>query len=95
MPAQRCECNKYPCIIQLKMVKMVHSVLCERKVKVLVDQSHPALCNAMDCSPPGSPVHGVLQARILEWVAISFSRGSSLPRDWTQVSCIAGRFFII
>ena len=95
MPTQRCECNKYPCIIQLKMVKMVHSVLCERKVKVLVDQSHPALCNALDCSPPGSSVHGVLQARILEWVAISFSRGSSLPRDWTQVSCIAGRFFII
>ena len=50
----------------------------------------------MDCSPPGSLVHGVLQARILEWVAISFSRGSSRPRDWTHVSCIsciAGRFF--
>ena len=47
----------------------------------------------MDCSLPGSPVHGILQARILEWVAISFSRGSSQPRDWTQVSCIAGRCF--
>ena len=46
----------------------------------------------MDCSPPGSSVHGILQARILEWVAISFSRGSSWPRNWTQVSCIAGRF---
>ena len=49
----------------------------------------------MDCSPPGSSVHGILQARILEWVAIPFSRGSSWPRDWTCVSCIAGRFFTI
>ena len=47
----------------------------------------------MDCSPSGSSVHGIFQARLLEWVAISFSRGSSWPRDWTQVSCIAGRFF--
>ena len=45
------------------------------------------------CSPPGSSVHGIFQARILEWVAISFSRGSSRPRDWTRVSCIAGEFF--
>ena len=43
-------------------------------------------CNAMDCSPPSSSVHGIFQARILEWVAISFSRGSSWLRDWTQVS---------
>ena len=42
----------------------------------------------MDCIPPGSSVHGILQARILEWVAISFSGGSSQPRDQTQVSCI-------
>ena len=48
----------------------------------------------MDCSPPGSSVHGILQARILEWVAMSSSRGSSWPRDWTQVSCIAGRFLL-
>ena len=45
------------------------------------------LCNPMDCSPSGSSVHGILQVRILEWVAISFPRGSSLPRDWTRVSC--------
>ena len=51
------------------------------------------VCDPMDCSPPGSPVHGILQARILEWVAIAFSRGSSRPRDQTQVSCIAGRRF--
>ena len=58
-----------------------------------VAQSCPTLCDPMDCSPEGSSVHGVLQARILEWVAISFSRGSSRPRDWTQVACIAGRRF--
>jgi len=44
----------------------------------------------MDCSPPGSSVHGILQARILEWVAIPFSRASSQPRDQIWVSCIAG-----
>ena len=55
----------------------------------------PVICNPMDCSPPGSSVHGILQARILEWVAISFSKGSSQPRDRTQVSCTAGRFFTI
>ena len=49
----------------------------------------------MDCSLPGSSVHGILQARILEWVAIPFSTGSSWPRDWTWVSCIAGRFFTV
>ena len=47
----------------------------------------------MDCSPPGSSVHEIFQTRILEWVAISFSRGSSQPRDQTQVFCTAGRFF--
>ena len=49
----------------------------------------------MDCSPPGSSVHGILQARILEWLVISSSRGSFQPRDWTLVSCITGRFFTI
>ena len=50
----------------------------------------------LGCSPPGSSVHGIFQARILEWVVISFSRGSSWPKDWTHISCIsctAGRFF--
>ena len=54
--------------------------------KVLVHQLWPTLCNPMDCSPPGSSVHRILQARILEWVAISFSRGSSKPRNQTRVS---------
>ena len=49
----------------------------------------------MNCSQPGSCVHGILQARILEWVAIPFSRGSSWPRDGTLVSCIAGRLFTV
>ena len=49
------------------------------------------LCNPVDCSLPGSSVHEIFQARVLEWVAISFSRGSSWPREWTQVSRIAGR----
>ena len=53
----------------------------------------PTLCDSVDYSPPGSSVHGILQARILEWVAISFSKGSSQPRDQTQVSRIAGRCF--
>ena len=59
----------------------------------LVAQLCPTLCDPMDCSPPGSSVHGILQSRILEWVAMPSSRGSSQPRDWTQVSCIAGKFF--
>ena len=60
---------------------------------VWVPQSCPTLCNPMECNLPDSSVHGILQARILEWVAIPFSMGSSWPRDRTWVSCIAGRFF--
>ena len=67
----------------------------ESEKKVLVLQTCPTLCDPMDCNPPGSSVHGILQARILEWVAIPFSRGSSRPGDRTWVSCIAGRFFTI
>ena len=62
-------------------------------VWVLDAQLCPTLCNPMDWSPPGSSVHGILQGRILEWVAISFSRGSPQPKDRTQVFCTAGRFF--
>ena len=54
---------------------------------VLITQLCPTLWDPMDSSSPGSPVHGILQARILEWVAIHFSRGSSRPRNLTQVSC--------
>ena len=58
-----------------------------------VVQSCPTLCDPVDSSPPGSSVHGILQARILEWVAISFFREASWLRDRTQVSRIAGRRF--
>ena len=56
---------------------------------VSVTQSCPTLCDPVDYSPPGSSVHGILQAGILVWVAISFSRGSSWPRDQTHVSCVS------
>ena len=65
----------------------------EEKVKVLATPSSLTLCHAMDCSPSGSSVQGILQARILVWVAILSSRESSWPRDQTWVSCIAGRLF--
>ena len=64
------------------------SIFCIKKVKVKVAQLCPTLCDPMDYK-----VHGILQARILEWVAFPFSRRSSQPMDWTQVACIAGRFF--
>ena len=60
-----------------------------------VAQSCPTLCDPMDCSLSGSSVHGIFQARVLQWIAISFSRGSSRPRNQTQVSCIAGRCFTV
>ena len=58
-----------------------------------VAQSCPTLCDPVDCSLPGFSIHGILQARILEWVTISFSRGSSRPGDRTWVSHIVGRHF--
>ena len=66
---------------------------------VCVCVSHSVLSDSdsdpIDCSMPGSSVYGILQARILEWVAISFSRGSSQPRDGNWVSCIADRFLTV
>ena len=53
------------------------------------------LCDLMDCSLPGFSVHGIFQTRVPEWVAFSFSRGSSRPRDQTQISCIVGRHFTL
>ena len=58
-----------------------------------VAQLCPTLCDPMKCNLPGFSIQGIFQARVLEWVAISFSRGSSRPRGWTQVSCIVGRSF--
>ena len=60
-----------------------------------VTQSRPTFCDPMDCSLPGSSVHGIFQVGTLEWGAIAFSRRSSWPRDWTQVFCIVGRCFTI
>ena len=64
-------------------------------VCVLVAQSCPTLCDLMVYSLPGFSVHGILQARILEWDTISFSREPSWPRDWIRTSCIAGGFFTV
>jgi len=69
--------------------------LCLLHACVSVTHSCLSLCNPMDCSPPGSSVHGIFQARIPEWVAISFFRGSSRSRDRTWVSYIAGGFFTL
>ena len=60
-----------------------------------VAQSCRTFCNPMDCSPPGSSIHGIFQGRVLEWVAISFSRESSWPKDQTRVSIIVGRCFTV
>ena len=67
---------------------------CQLKVQVMHAQSLqlcPTLCSPMDHSPPGSSVHGVLQARILEWIVISYSRGSSWSRNWTRLSYVSCR----
>ena len=60
-----------------------------------VTQSCPIICDPVNCSLPGFSIHGIFQAKVLEWVAISFSSGSSQPRDQTQVSRIVGRHFTI
>ena len=75
------------------VISQLYDLLAMRKVKVLVSASDSLW--PMDYSPPGSFVYGILQARILEWVAIPFSRESSCPRDWNHVSHIASRFFTI
>ena len=78
--------------ISLELGRMVQG---EVKMKVLVTQSCPTLCDPTDCSLPGSSVHGIFWAKILEWVAIPSSRGSSWPRDQNWVSWNAGRFFTV
>ena len=84
--------NVHACFYPIFDLSHRHQVI---SLCMLVAQSCPTLCNLMDCSPPGSSVHGILQARILEWIAILSSRGFSWPRDWTLVSCIAVRFFTL
>ena len=75
-------------IITKQVLIILGEILICCKVNVKVTQSCPTLCDSTD-----NTVHGILQARILEWVAVPFSRGSSQPRDRMQVSCIAGKFF--
>ena len=79
--------NVYYPVKSLKVtsqMKLSFKVMC-----VLCAQLCPALWDPMNCSPPGSSVHGVFQARVLEWVAISYSRGSSWSKDQTRVSCVS------
>ena len=85
--------EKAQLIIPLRSHHIIITGLCCLPAKLL--QSCPTLCNPMDCSPPGSSVHGILHARVLEWVALPSSKGSSWPRVWTWVSCIASRLFTI
>ena len=78
-----------------KVMSLLFNTLSESENESEVTQLCPTLCDPMNCSLPGFSLHGIVQARVLEWVAISFSRGSSQPRDWTRVSCIAGRCFTL
>ena len=71
------------------------SVFKEEESESEVARSCPTVFDPMDCSLPGSSVHGIFQARVLEWVAISFSRGSSQPRDRSRVSLAVGRCFTV
>ena len=80
---------EHKCWMECKLMKVLKESESE------VAWSCLTLCNPVDCGPPGSSVHGILQARILEWVAISFSRGSFWPRVQTQVSHIASRCFTL
>ena len=84
-------CNSSLCVLCIEccLTAALASTHC---CYVLISKSCPTLCDCMDCSPPGSSIHGILQARILGWVAIPFSRGSSQPTDRTWVFCIAGIF---
>ena len=89
-------CNIFSHFVDCLFILLMVSFAECSKVNVLAAQLCLTLCNPMDfCSPAGSSVHGILQARILQWVAISFSRGSSWSRDQTLVSLIAGKFFTI
>ena len=87
--------NYFSKLVILVLQSSNNTVLCMLGVgmAVLGAQSWPTLWDPMDCSSPGSSIHGILQVRMLEWVAIPFSRGSCPPRNPSWVSCTAGRFF--
>ena len=89
--------HTYTCLCMYLYTHMhthVSMYVCTQTLPICA-QACPTLCDPVDCSLPGCSVHGILQAIILEWVAVSFSRVSSQLRDGTQVSCIAGRFFTV
>ena len=88
-------CGKRGILILVSFEKQLLSTVKHMILCVVVTESCPPLCDSMEYSPPGSSVHGIVQARILEWVAITFSRGSSQPRDQIHISCIEDRFFTI
>ena len=81
--------------MQFQCIWNNHNAHCMKESESEVAQLCPIHCDSMNGSLPGSAVHGIFQARILEWAAISFSRGSSQPRDRTRVSCFADRCFTV
>ena len=88
--------NRLGKLINLMGFRRIKKADCFNEIQFSsVAQSCLTLCDPMDCSLPGSSIRGILRARVLEWVAISFSRRSSQPRDQTQVSCIVARCFTI
>ena len=86
--------QNYFCL-QLCQIFFIYFGGCNCESESEVAQSCLTLCNPMDCSLPGAFIHGIFQAKILEWVATSFSRRSSWPKDWTQVSRIVGTCFTV
>ena len=85
----------FPSLLGIEMIALVHYTFHDMKSESEVAQSCPTLCDPMDGSLPRSSVHGIFQARVLEWVTISLSRGSSQPRDWPWVSRLVGRCFAV
>ena len=85
---------EFPALPEIKETFIYFAIIYDESESEVV-QSCPTLCDPMDCSLPGSSLHGIFQAIVLEWIAISFSRGSSRPRDRTRVSRIVDRRFII
>ena len=98
LPGFWCYSSSPAALFTLQQAPVTAPSLCPSSIRMVPTPGAslcPTLDDPMDCSPPGSSVHAILQARILEWEAISFSRGSFWLRDWTCISRIAGRFFTI
>ena len=93
--AYLCMCDKvilflnFPPLLVLQLLMLCNYCIPKQVSEAQLPYSGPILCDPVDCSLPGSSVHGIFQTGILEWVSISFSRGSSPPRGWTSVSCVS------